>query len=382
MVYKNVEIYIDEEKTIENGFVFLENGLIKKVGDMKDYDESYEGAGKLDLSGFKIYPGFIDAHNHLGMWETGIGFEGDDGNEETDPITPNYRAIDASNPRDIAFSLALKSGITTVVLGPGSSNPIAGSFVALKTYGECIDDMIIKNPVGIKFALGENPKTAYDKKDMTPTTRMGIAALIREQLEKAKRYKDKQVEEEKPDLDVKLEALIPLLERKVKAFFHCHRTDDIFTAIRIAKEFDLDYTLVHATEGYLISKYLKGVDVITGPIITDLGKIEIKDASEKNPYILDSCGAIVSICTDAPVFPIQYLNLCCAVAVKNGLVDFKAISAITKNAAKACGIFDCVGSIEEGKIANFAIFKKEEDIFSLKSEPSFVVIDGEIVFKK
>ena len=382
MIYKNVEIFIDEKISIENGFVYVKDGLIKKVGSMEEYDGLYTKEEEIDLSGFKLYPGFIDAHNHIGMWETGLGFEGDDGNEETDPITSNFRAIDGCNTKDVAFSLALKEGITTVVLGPGSSNPIAGSFVALKTYGECIDEMIIKNPVGIKFALGENPKSVYKEKEISPTTRMGIAALIREQLEKSKRYLEKQNEEEKPDFDVKSESLIPLLKRKIKAFFHCHRVDDIFTAIRIAKEFDLDFSLVHATEGYLVFRYLKGVDVITGPIITDLGKVELKNASEKNPSILAENGSCVSICTDAPVFPIQYLKLCCACAIKNGLTFDRAVLAITKNAAKSCGIFDFVGSVEEGKIANFAIFKKDEDIFSIYVEPSFVVIDGRIVFKK
>ncbi len=382
MVYKNVKIFVDENEYIENGFIFFEDGIIKKVGDMKDFKKQYEEKGFEDLKGYKIYPGFVEAHNHIGMWESGLCFEGADGNEETDPITPNFRAIDAVNPKDEAFSLALEAGVTTVITGPGSANPIAGSFVALKTYGDCIDEMVIKNPVGIKFALGENPKTTYNEKDMTPMTRMGIAALIREQLEKAKRYKEKLNDEDKPEYDAKCEALIPLLERKIKAFFHCHRADDIFTAIRIAKEFNLDLTLVHATEGYLIAKYLKNVDIISGPIISDLSKPEVKQASEKNPFILYENKAIVSICTDAPVFPIQYLNLCCAVAVRNGLEKEKAILSITKNSAKVCGIFDKVGSIEKDKVANFAIFKMEEDIFSVYVRPSFVVVDGEIVYKK
>ena len=384
MLFKNARIFVGKGKTgfLENGFIFFEDGIIKAVGEMKNCKKEYSKDGEKNFLGYSIYPGFIDSHTHLGMWETGIGFEGDDGNEETDPITSNFRAIDSINPKDKAFFCALKAGITTVISGPGSSNPIGGSFVALKTVGECVDDMIIKNPVGMKFALGENPKTAYNEKEMTPTTRMGTVALIREQLKKAKLYSQK-LKKEKHDLEyeAKLEALIPVLKRKVKALFHCHRMDDIFTAIRISKEFNLDYVLIHATEAHLINKDLKGVNLVLGPTISDISKIELKNFSEKSAYILSKKKANISICTDAPVIPVQYLNISCAVAIKNGFSKKEAIFAITKNPAVMFKIEHMVGSIEAKKFANFAIFKNEEDIFSIYSEPSFVVVEGKIVFK-
>lgn len=384
MLYKNAKIFVGKGKTgfLENGFIYFENGIIKDVGEMKNCKKEYSKKGEKDFLGFKIYPGFIDSHTHLGMWETGVGFEGDDGNEETDPITSNFRAIDAINPKDEAFFCALKKGITTVISGPGSSNPIAGSFVALKTFGECVDDMIIKNPVGMKFALGENPKRAYNDKDMMPMTRMGIAALIREQLEKAKAY-EKKLKTKKQDLeyDAKLEALVAVLQKKVKALFHCHRMDDIFTAIRISKEFNLDFVLIHATEAHLTNKNLEGINLVLGPIISDISKIELKNFSEKAAFILNGKKANISICTDAPVLPVQYLNISCAVAIKNGLSEKEAVFAITKNPAKAFKINHLVGEIQVKKLANFAIFKSEEDIFSLYTEPCFVVLDGEIVFK-
>ena len=186
MLYINAKIFKTPWDVIDNGFVWAENGIIKKVDDMKKCPDN---SNVVDCSGLKIYPGFVDAHSHIGMWEDGLDFEGNDGNEETDPILPQLRAIDAVNPMDNCFKEALKAGITTVVTGPGSANPIGGSFVAMKTAGKCVDEMIVKNPVGIKFALGENPKNVYNDKGQTPMTRMGVAALIREQLEKARRYK-------------------------------------------------------------------------------------------------------------------------------------------------------------------------------------------------
>ncbi len=384
MLYKNAKIFVGKGKTgfLENGFVYFEDGIIKDVGKMENCKKEYHKNGEQDFFGFSIYPGFIDAHTHLGMWETGVGFEGDDGNEETDPITSNFRAIDAINPKDEAFLCALKKGITTVISGPGSSNPIAGSFVALKTFGECVDDMIIKNPVGMKFALGENPKKTYNEKDMTPITRMGITALIREHLEKAKIYAKKlKTKKEDFEYDAKLEALIPVLEKKIKALFHCHRMDDIFTAIRISKEFNLDFILIHATEAHLIKKRLDDVNLVLGPIISDISKPELKNFSEKAAYILSKKKANISICTDAPALAVQYLNISCAIAIKNGLSIKDAIFTITKNPAVAFKIDNLVGTIEVNKLANFAIFKNEEDIFSIKAEPSFVVMDGEIVFK-
>lgn len=382
MVYKNAKIFLETGEFIESGFILICDGKIKRVGEMKNFKEKYEEQGVKDFSDFEIYPGFIDSHNHVGIWQTALGCGNCDVNEFKNPITPHLRAIDAINPKDEAFKFALKAGITTVVTGPGSSNPIAGSFVALKTLGDCVDDMIIKNPVGIKFSLGENPKNSFFAKNRDLITRMGTAALIRKQLKKTQLYASNLEKTGKENFDFESEAMLPLLKREIKAFFHCHRSDDIFTAVRISKEFNLDFALIHATEGHLIAKHLKDVDVLLGPLICDISKQELKNFSDENSYILNKNGSNVAICTDFPEFSIQYLNLSCAIAVKNGLSKKDALLAITKNAAKSCGIFDLVGSISEGKIANFAVFKKGEDLFSPYVSPCCVTIEGKIVFEK
>ena len=240
MKLKNAVLHTMEGIDYENGWMTVENGVITGLGPMGICPQQ-PGEEWLDLDGAHIYPGFIDAHTHLGMWEDGLTFEGDDGNEETDPITPQLRAIDALNPMDRCFREALESGVTTVITGPGSANPIGGQLAAIKTAGHCIDKMIVKAPVAMKMALGENPKTVYHGKNQTPVTRMATAALIREQLRKAERYLDdteRALAEEDfdpPEYDIKCEALLPLLRREIPAHIHCHRADDIFTAIRIAE---------------------------------------------------------------------------------------------------------------------------------------------------
>ena len=383
MIYTNAKIFKTPDEIIQKGFILVENGLIKQVDDMENCPNFNKS---VNWDGLEVYPGFIDAHSHIGMWEDGIDFEGSDGNEETDPILPQVRAIDSINPMDYCFHEAVNAGITTVVTGPGSANPIGGSFVAMKTFGNCVDDMIIKDPVGIKFALGENPKHIYNEKDQTPITRMGIVALIREQLEKARRYKmslqklkNNNEDLDELEFDFKCESLLSLLDRKTKAFFHCHRADDIYTAIRIAKEFNLDYVLVHATEGHLIAKSLEGVNIISGPVICDRSKPELRNQRTYNTAKLVENNANVAICTDHPVIPSQYILLSCGIAIKNGVSKQQAISSITKTAAEVCGIYDKVGSIEKGKLANFVAFGLNEDIFSPFSEPKYVVIDGNIV---
>lgn len=384
MLYINAMIFKKQGSKIQNGFILTKNGIIEKVGDM---DECPKGEFNCkDLSGYAVYPGFIDAHSHIGMWEDGLDFEGDDGNEDTDPISPQLRAIDAVNPMDACFKEALDAGVTTVITGPGSANPIGGSWVAMKTLGHCVDDMVIKDSVGIKFALGENPKNVYNEKGQAPVTRMGIAALIREQLEKARRYKRdleraKTHDCDEPEFDVKCESLIKLLNREVKALFHCHRADDIYTAIRISKEFNLDLVLVHATEGYLISESLKGMDIISGPIICDRSKPELRNQRVSNSLKLIEHGANVAICTDHPVVPIQYNLLSCAVAIREGLTREQAINSITLAPAKICGIADKVGSIEPGKHADFVVFNKNDDIFSPFVKPALVVVYGNVVVK-
>lgn len=380
----NAKIRTMEAVDFDNGFIYIENGKFSNVGSMSELDKNISCDDYIDADGAFVFPGFIDAHCHIGMCENGLGFEGDDLNEETDPITPQLRAIDAVNALDDCFNEAMHSGVTTVLTGPGSTNPIAGQWLAMKTLGRRVDDMVIASPIGMKFALGENPKVSYNSKSQAPFTRMATAALIREQLEKAKRYM-KQLEAsqndddlDEPEFDMKCEALIPVLKREIKAFFHAHRADDIFTAIRISKEFSLDFVIIHATDGHKIADILKAenADVILGPILCDRSKPELGGLSAKNAAILTAAGINTAICTDHPETPIQYLALSAAVAVGEGLSEKDALAAITINAAKAVGIDGRVGSIKPGKDADICIFK--ESPFSPFARPAYVFINGEV----
>ena len=295
MVIKNVKIITMTGENIESGFVRF-NEVFTETGDMSGYvktdEEELDGAGKT------LYPGFIDAHCHLGMWNDALCFEGDDGNEDTDPTTPHLRAIDSINAMDRCFEDAVFAGVTCVCTGAGSANPIGGSLAVIKTFGsKRVDKLVVKSPAAIKFALGENPKNTYNDRDEAPVTRMATAAIIREQLSKALRYKEdmdehfrtKGTDDEvsKPDFDAKCEALVPLFDAKkpLKAHFHCHRADDIFTAVRIAKEFKLDYALIHCTDGGIIADELSEdkPKVVLGPIFGDRGKPELKNHSITTP---------------------------------------------------------------------------------------------------
>lgn len=383
MLIINANIITMDSVDFENGYILIENGKIIDLGNMTKLNNP---TGEVfDVNGATVLPGFIDSHCHIGILEDALGFEGDDVNEHCDPITPNLRAIDAVNPRDRCFKEALAAGVTTVISGPGSANPIGGRWIAMKTYGNRIDNMILKNPVGIKFALGENPKTVYSKKHTSPVTRMSTVALIREQLYKAKKYMDNlnQFEQDpdcdEPEYDAKSEALIPLLKGDLKAFIHAHRADDIFTAIRLANEFKLKYVLVHATESHLIADELSNekASIIAGPFLCDRSKPELKELTPENPAILSNNNIKFAICTDHPVIPIQYLGLCAGVAIKHGLDRIKALEAITISSATICGIDNRVGSITPGKDADILVFN--DDPFSVYSSPSNVIINGYLV---
>lgn len=376
-------IHTMEGETYTDGFVHIDGTKIQTAGEMSSLPEIPEDV--IDLKGAHVYPGFIDAHSHIGICEDGLGFEGEDVNEETHPLTPQLRAIDAVNFLDDCFKEAVAAGITTVLTGPGSANPIGGQWVAMKTFGHSMEEMTIKEPVGMKFAFGENPKSCYNAKSMAPVTRMATAALIRKQLQKARNYiedikraaEDEELDE--PEYDDKCEALIPVLNRGIKAFMHAHRADDILTAVRIAKEFNLDYVIVHATEGYKIADILakENAAVITGPIICDRSKPELKGLTPKNTALLYEKGLSCAVCTDHPVIPIQYLPLSAAICVKEGLPREEAIRAMTIRAAQIAGIDERVGSILPGKDADLAVFS--EDPLLVASSPSLVVINGQIV---
>ena len=381
----HAEIRTMEGRDYPDGFLFSRDGKIEAVGQMEDLPEEFRQAKTIDAQGALMLPGLIDAHSHIGMWEDGLGFEGDDGNEETDPTTPQLRAVDAVNPMDHCFEEALAAGVTTVLTGPGSANPISGSWCAMKTAGRRIDDMLLNAQVGMKFSLGENPKSVYNGKSQTPMTRMGTAALIREELQKAARYLQdtkkakKDPDTDPPEYDAKSEALVPVLRRKMKAFFHAHRADDIFTAIRIAREFKLDYVIVHGTEGYQVADLLaqEGADVIAGPVLCDRSKPELRNLRLENASLLRAAGVRTAICTDHPVIPIQYLGLSAGLCVRAGLSHDEALRMMTIVPAQICGIDKRVGSLKKGKDADFVLF--DSDPLGVYTTPLCVVLGGRMV---
>ncbi|KEI15659.1 amidohydrolase [Clostridium novyi B str. ATCC 27606] len=358
ILIKNGKIITVTKGTLKNGCILIKDGKILKVSEDIEVNEDVR---IIDAKGGWVTPGFIDAHCHIGIFEQDMGFEGTDINEATDPVTPHLRAIDAINPMDTSFKDAIKGGVTTVMTGPGSANPMGGQFVAMKTSGICVDDMVIKEPAAIKIAFGENPKRIYKSKNKMPTTRMATAALIREILTKAQNYKIKKEKALKEGKDFeknfRLEPLIPVLNKQIPLKAHCHRTDDILTAIRIAKEFDVNLTLDHCSEGHLIPDYIKQSrrDVIVGPTLTARTKIEVKNKTFKTPKILHDNGIKIAIMTDHPVIPIEYLPLCAGLAAKEGLGIEEALKAITINPAEICGIDNRVGSLEVGKDADVVI---------------------------
>lgn len=376
----------DKQPPIANGYIRFEQGVITALGTMDDYRPQPQEE-IFDAQGQPLYPGFVDAHTHLGLFGDSLTFEGEDGNEDTDPITPHLRAIDAINPLDGYFAEALSAGITTVITGPGSANPIAGQMAAVKTGGKRIDKMIVQAPVGIKFALGENPKSTYNDKDQTPVTRMATAALIRETLCKAQRYYREQCRyeqdpenEDEPEQDMKAAALLPLFRREIPAHFHVHRADDIFTAIRIANEFELDYVLVHATEAHLVydellDERLRGI--LSGPILTDRSKPELHHQSPKAAGILSRAGLPTAIVTDHPETPLPYLLLCAAVAVREGMDRDEALRAVTIMPARICGIDHRVGSLAVGKDADCVLY--DGDPLDITKRPLAVFLNGRAV---
>lgn len=382
ILIKNGKVFTATGKSYDSGCVLIDDGKIIDVGEnicaAQDMDV-------LDAKGGWIVPGIIDAHCHVGIFEEDMGSEGSDGNESVDPVTPQLRALDAINPMDAAFNEALEAGITTVMTGPGSANVIGGQFVAMKTYGTSIDEMVILEPAAVKVAFGENPKRVYSNQKKTPSTRMGTAAVLRETLTKAKNYKSKKekaaLKGEDIEIDFKMEAMLPVLDKKIPLKAHAHRADDILTALRIAKEFDVLITLDHCTDGHLIPEYIKasGAPALVGPTMTFRTKIETRNKSFSTPAVLNEHGVKVAIITDHPVTPIQYLPICAGLAAKQGLGIEEALKAITINAAEICGIADRVGSIEIGKDADISIFSGNPmEVFT---ETLYTLIDGRIAYK-
>lgn len=357
MLIKNGTIYDAVNRDPYSADIRVTDGKISEIGSSLAQSENEP---VIDAKGLRVYPGFIDAHCHLGLDGWGIGFEGADYNEAGDVCTPHLRAEDSFNPLDPTVHNAAKGGVTSVGTGQGSANAIGGTWIAVKTVGNCVDDMIIKTPIAMKCALGENPKRVY--RDKGNQARMSTASVIRGMLFKAKEYLAKKEAAgddifKKPAFDFKCEAMIPVLKKEIPLKIHAHQANDILTAIRLAKEFDVDLTIEHVTEGHLIADKLENCPypLAVGPTLTHASKFELQNKSWVTPGILANKGCMVSIVTDSPVIPQEYLPLCAGLAVKAGMDPFDALKAITINPARQLGISDRVGSLEPGKDADIVL---------------------------
>lgn len=358
---------------LEKGTVLVERG---KIVEVREDVFIPPGAEVVEAAGKVVIPGLIDAHSHLGIVEEIYREEGDDCNEVTDPVTPHLRAIDAVNPADLGFRDALAGGVTTVVTGPGSTNIIGGEMVAVKTCGTVVDEMVVRFPVGMKAALGENPKNSYGRNKKMPVTRMASAAILREALVRAQNY----LKKDSPERDLKMEALGRVLKGEVPLRVHAHRADDIMTAIRIAEEFGVKLVIEHCTEGHLVADQLaaRGIPAVVGPVITNRAKVEMKNLSLETAKMLAEAGVKFAIMTDHPVVPVQYLAASAALAVKGGLPVEHALRAITIDAAVVLNLEGRLGSIEPGKDADIVILDRHP--LDIASRVEQVFIDGRKVF--
>lgn len=359
--------------------ILVEDGRIKAIG---EHLETEEGVQIVEAEGLHVYPGFVEAHGHIGLDGYGIGYEGMDYNELNDIVSPQLRGIDGVKPMDAAFPKAAAAGVTCVCVGPGSANVLGGTFVTIKTVGRRVEDMVVRDNVAMKCAFGENPKRVYrEKKD---SSRMSTAALLRETLFKTREYLEKKEaagddSTKKPAFDMKLEALIPVIKGEMPLKAHAHAAEDIFTALRIAREFGVKITLEHVTEGHLIVEELakENVPLAVGPTLTSASKYELRNKSWTTPGVLAAAGCQVSIITDSPVIPQEYLPLCAGLAVQAGMDPFAALQAITINPARHAGIADRVGSIEVGKDADLVI--TDGCPFEVSTKVRHVFIEGKEV---
>ena len=381
LLIKNGYIKTMAGEDLPNGQLLIgDDGKILAVGTALDVPLNCQ---VIDAGGRLVTPGCVDAHCHIGLDNQAMGWEGRDYNEIVDPITPHMRAIDSINPQDEAFGLAIRGGVTTACTGPGSANVVGGPFVAIKLHGKRVDKMILKDPIAMKSAFGENPKRCYGQgSKKSPMTRMATAALLREVLFKATRYLTDKENDKNPPFDMKLEAMLPVVRGEIPLKCHAHRADDILTAIRIAKEFSLQITLDHCTDGSLIADELaeEGFPAFVGPTLGGKSKIELANKSFDTPKDLVDAGLKVSIITDAPVIPLQYLPMCAGLAVNAGLSHEDAWKAITINPAESTGIGDRVGSLEPGKDGDVVIWTADP-MTTLGAESYITVIDGKVVYQ-
>ena len=367
---------------LANGAVLI--GDDGKIVSVAPHIEAPANCQLIDAQGKLVTPGCIDAHCHIGLDNEAVGWEGMDYNEIVDPLTPQMRAIDSIYPQDESFANAIQGGVTTACTGPGSANVVGGTFVVIKLHGDRVDNMILEDSVAMKCAFGENPKRCYGQGGKkAPMTRMGVAALLRELLFKTRRYMDDKAAGKTPGFDMKLEAMIPVLEGKIPLKAHAHRADDIFTAIRIAKEFGVKLTLDHCTDGACIADELakEGYPAFVGPSLGSKTKVELTNKSFTTAGVLQRAGVNVSIITDAPVIPLQYLPMCAGLAADAGMDAEEAWKAITINPAVALGIADRVGSLEAGKDADIVIWTADP-ISALGAAAYMTIVDGKVVYQK
>ncbi|MBC8536779.1 amidohydrolase [Feifania hominis] len=374
MLLTNAKLFTGES-WIADGFVETEGEKIARVGPMEELAAGQAGA--LDVGGRIVCPGFVEAHCHLGLWEDGTPERFFDGNEDkSGAVLAELRALDALNPREPSFAAARAAGVTTVVTGPGSANPIGGQLIAVETAGVCVDDMVVREPCALKMALGENPRGG---KETQPTVRMTTAALIRGAFCRAREYGERRAAG-RADYSLRDETLLRALCGELPVHIHAHRADDIFTALRLAREFGLDCVLIHCTEGHLIARELAeaGARAVVGPGLTFASKPELRNLSFETPGALERAGVLTAITTDHPETPVWALPVCAALAVRAGMDHDAALRAITSNAAKICGIDGRKGSLRPGTDADFCIFSR--DPLDIQARPDAVYIRGERVF--
>lgn len=365
-------------KLLEKATIIITDGKIKEIGQSVSVPD---GCRVIDAAGKMITPGLIDVHTHLGIEEMGIGSEGSDLNEETSALTPEVRALDGINVCESGFEDARSAGVTTVQILPGSSNVIGGEMVTLKTHGTIVDDMILRSPSGMKAAMGENPKVVHGEKGRAPQTRMGIAALLRESFINAQTYKEKR-ERQEVERDLGKENLVKVLNKEIPLRVHAHRADDIISALRIKREFDIDLTIEHCTEGHKIADYLanSGVKVSVGPTLSPRSKVELADKGWHTLKILADAQVPFVITTDHSVVGIEYLMASAILSVKHGLTEHLALQAITLHAAEYLGVSNRVGSLEPGKDADMVIW--DGDVFDLRTNVVTTIINGKVVFNR
>lgn len=393
--FVNATIIPVEGTTIESGTLVIDAGQIKEIG--TDIDTT--GMDTIDCTGNYITPGLIDAHSHVGLWEEGLTGAFGDGNEMTDPITPHLRAMDAIFPEDKGFDDARKAGVTTLGITPGSGNLIGGQFAVVKAKGSIIDEMLLKEPAGVKFALGENPRGVGKSNNRAPTTRMGNAHLIRKAFYEAidyrtewQEYEDARAKEmakpeeerktvKQPKSNMTYDVLIKILSGSIPVMNHSHRADDLVTAIRLSEEFGYNLVLHHTTEGHKISEYIarRNIPCVVGPLLTNRSKPELRDRTLITPGVLMDAGVTVALTCDAPVIPIWMLRESMILAVREGLNRERALETITINPAKILGVDDRVGSLKPGKDADFVIWSG--DPMNADSYAKSTYVDGELVFE-